>query len=57
MLDSSKKKVKGVWKRRFERLMNREEALVTSMGIEAGRKKRMCGERTTERVEVEKAIA
>ncbi len=38
MLVSSKKKVKGVWKRRYERLMNGEEALVTSKGIEAGRK-------------------
>ncbi len=39
MLVSNKKKVKGVWKSRFERLMNGEEALVTSMGIEACRKK------------------
>ncbi len=46
MLVSSKKKVKGVWKSRFERLMNGEDALVTSMGIEACRKKKkkMCGE-------------
>ncbi len=35
MLVSSNKKVKGVWKSRFESLMNGEEALVTSMGIEA----------------------
>ncbi len=41
MLVSSKKKVKGVWKScfDFERLMNGEEALVTSMSIEACRKK------------------
>ncbi len=35
MLGSSKKKEKGVWKSRFVHLMNGEEALVTSMGIEA----------------------
>ncbi len=35
MLVISKKKVKGLWKSRFENLMNGEEALVTSMGIEA----------------------
>ncbi len=35
MLVSSKKKVKGVWKSRVVSLMNGEEALVTSMGIEA----------------------
>ncbi len=39
MLVSSKKKVKGLWKSCFERLMNGEEGLVTSMGIEACRKK------------------
>ncbi len=38
-LVSSKKEVTGVWKSRFERLMNGEEALVTSMGVEACRKK------------------
>ncbi len=37
MLVSSKKKAKGVWKSRFERLMNGEEALVTSMDKEACR--------------------
>ncbi len=40
MLVSSMKKVKGVWKSCFERVMNGEEALVTSMGIEACKKKR-----------------
>ncbi len=40
MLVNSKKKVKGVRKSRFERLMNGEEALVTRMGIETWRKKR-----------------
>ncbi len=40
MLVSSKKKVKGLWKSRFERLMNGEEALVTSIGKEACRKKK-----------------
>ncbi len=35
MLVGSKKKVKGVWTSCFECLMNGEEALVTSMGIEA----------------------
>ncbi len=39
MIVSSKKKVKGLWKSCFERLMNGEEGLVTSMGIEACRKK------------------
>ncbi len=39
MLVSSNKKVKGLWRSRFERLMNGEEALVTSMGKEACRKK------------------
>ncbi len=37
MLVSSKKEVKGLWKSCFECLMNGEEGLVTSMGIEAGR--------------------
>ncbi len=41
MLVNSKKKVTGVWKRRFERLVNGEETIVTSMGIEAGRKKKV----------------
>lgn len=40
MLVSSKKKVKALWKSCFECLMNGEEGLVTSMGIEACRKKR-----------------
>ncbi len=31
MFVSSKKKMKGVWKSRFEHLMNEEEALVKSM--------------------------
>ncbi len=44
MLVSSKKKVKGLWKSCFECLMNGEEGLVTSMGIEACRKKNMWGE-------------
>ncbi len=57
MLVSSKKMVKGVWKSRFVCLMNGEEALVTSMGIEARGKKKCAGERIIERVEVEKAIA
>ncbi len=34
MLVSRKKNVKGLWKSCFERLMNGEEGLVTSMGIE-----------------------
>ncbi len=57
MLVSSKKKVKGVGKSRFERLMNGEEASATSMGIEACRKKKMCGERIIERAEIEKTVA
>ncbi len=59
MLVSSKKKVRGVWKSRFERLMNGEEASATSMGIEACRKKKkkMCGERIIDRAEGEKAVA
>ncbi len=39
ILVSSNKKVKGLWKICSERLMNGEEGLVTSMGIEACRKK------------------
>ncbi len=35
----SNEMVKGLWRSRFERLMNGEEALVTSMGKEACRKK------------------
>ena len=41
MLVGSKEEVKGVWKRHFERLMNGGtggEAIVTSMGMEAGGK-------------------
>ncbi len=53
VLVSSKKKVKGVWKRRFEHAINGEEPLVTSMGMVAGKKKSMCGERMIERVEVQ----
>ncbi len=59
MLVSSKKVVKGVWKRHFERLMNGGtggEAIVTSMGMEAGGE-RVYEQRVIERVEVEKAIA
>ncbi len=58
MLVSSKDKVKGVWKRHFERLMNGAtggEAIVTSMGMETGGK-RVCEQGVIERVEVEKAI-
>ncbi len=55
-LVSSKKKVKGIWKSRLELLMNEEEALVTSIGIEACRKK-MSRERIIERAKVEKATA
>ncbi len=40
MFVSSKNNVKGLWKSCFDRLMNGEEGLVTSMGIEACRKKR-----------------
>ncbi len=43
MLVRSKKKVKGVWKSHFERLMNAEEASSTIMGIEACRKKNVWG--------------
>ncbi len=47
MLVSSNKKVKGLWRSRFERLMNGEEVLVTSMGKEACRKKEKAkGEKT-----------
>ncbi len=58
MLVSSKEEVKGVWKKHFERLMNGGtggEAIVTSMGMEAGGK-RVCEQRVIETVEVEKAI-
>ncbi len=57
MLVSSKEEVKGVWKRHFEHLMNGGtggEAIVMSMGTAGG--KRVCEQRVTERVEVEKAI-
>ncbi len=59
MLVSSKEEVKGVWKKHFECLMNGGaggEAIVTSMGMEAGGK-RVYEQRVIERVEVEKAIA
>lgn len=56
---SSKEEMKGVWKRHFEHLMNGGtlgEAIVTSMGMEAGGK-RVSEQRVIERLEVEKAIA
>ena len=59
MLVSNKEEIKEVWKRHFEHLMNGDvegEAIVTSMGMEAGGK-RVYVQRVIERVEVEKAIA
>ena len=58
-LVGGKEEVTGVWKRHFERLMSERtvgEAVVTSMGMEAGGK-RVCVQRDVERVEVEKAIS
>ncbi len=51
--------MKGVWKGYFEQLMNNDterEAVVRSMGIEAGRS-RLPIQREMGRAEVEKAIA
>ncbi len=39
MLVSSKKNVKGLWRSRFERLMNGEEAIFKSIGKESCSKK------------------
>ena len=58
-LVGGREEVTGVWKRHFERLMSERtvgEAVVTSMGMEAGGK-RVCVQRDVERVEVEKAIS
>ncbi len=49
MLVSSVEEVKGIWKKHFEFLMNggtQGEAIVTSMGLEAGTK-RVCEQRVS----------